>query len=131
MVLEQPLVWIDLETTGLEVEKNVILEVACMITDGKLETTVEGPNMIIKRPDDVLLNMSDWCWQQHNKTGLVQLCRSKEAVNVQDAEKTILQFVKQHVPNKNTAFWLAVRSILTKNFLEKRCRNYFPIYITG
>eukprot|EP00884_Botryococcus_braunii_P015861 jgi/Botrbrau1/2959/Bobra.0026s0027.1 len=91
----QPLVWIDLEMTGLDVEQHTILEVACLITDGDLEREIEGPNLVIHHDDEVLENMNEWSKEQHGLSGLTQ--RSRESmVTMEEAESKILEFVKEH-----------------------------------
>jgi oligoribonuclease len=126
--LNQPLVWIDLETTGLALDTNVILEVACIITDGSLEKIVEGPNLVIKRSDEILLKMSDWCWRQHNKTGLVNQCRSRESIKIKNAENILLEFVRKYIPNKATAI-LAGNSVhFDKEFIRKEMPELFSYF---
>ncbi|GLJ21361.1 hypothetical protein SUGI_0392960 [Cryptomeria japonica] len=93
--LRRPLVWIDLEMTGLDVEKDRILEIACIITDGKLFEMVEGPDLIIYQPEEYLANMGEWCQEHHNASGLVEEVR-KSKVTENEAEQQVLEFVKKH-----------------------------------
>uniref|UniRef100_A0A3Q3CTW6 Exonuclease domain-containing protein n=1 Tax=Haplochromis burtoni TaxID=8153 RepID=A0A3Q3CTW6_HAPBU len=53
--------------TGLDVEKDQIIEMACLITDSNLNILAEGPNVIIKQPDELLEGMSEWCKEHHGK----------------------------------------------------------------
>lgn len=53
--------------TGLDIEKDQIIEMACLITDSDLNILAEGPNLIIKQPDELLDSMSDWCKEHHGK----------------------------------------------------------------
>lgn len=61
------IVWIDLEMTGLNVEKDHILEIACLVTDEHLNIVSTGPNIIIHQDDEVLNNMNQWCVTQHGE----------------------------------------------------------------
>ena len=54
------LVWIDLEMTGLEPDKERIIEVATLITDAQLNVVAEGPVIAVKQPDSLLAGMDDW-----------------------------------------------------------------------
>lgn len=93
------IVWIDLEMTGLDVEKDRILEIACIITDSELNITAKGPNIILHEPDSVLESMNEWCKKHHTETGLVEAVKESK-ITLQQAEKEILDFVKQYCPAK-------------------------------
>lgn len=56
-----------LQMTGLEVDKDHILEVACLVTDSKLNVIAVGPDLVIHQPDEVLKNMNEWCVKQHGE----------------------------------------------------------------
>ncbi|KAL6503341.1 hypothetical protein OROGR_025264 [Orobanche gracilis] len=60
-----PLVWIDLEMTGLNIEVDRILEIACIITDGNLTKSVEGPDLVIHQTKECLDQMGEWCTRHH------------------------------------------------------------------
>ncbi|PKA49262.1 Oligoribonuclease [Apostasia shenzhenica] len=66
---KQPLVWIDLEMTGLNVEVDRILEIACVITDGRLTKSVEGPDLVINQSIKCLDSMGEWCQEHHAASG--------------------------------------------------------------
>ncbi|KAJ8716494.1 hypothetical protein PYW07_003121 [Mythimna separata] len=93
------IVWVDLEMTGLNIEKDHILEIACVVTDADLNVVAEGPNIVINQPDSVLNEMNDWCVAQHGESGLTEASR-KSNVSLKDAEKQVLDFVKTHAPEK-------------------------------
>ncbi|XP_044506248.1 oligoribonuclease-like isoform X2 [Mangifera indica] len=69
---KMPLVWIDLEMTGLNIEVDRILEIACIITDGKLTKSVEGPDLVIHQSKECLDSMGEWCHSHHKASGLTQ-----------------------------------------------------------
>jgi oligoribonuclease len=75
--LRQPLVWIDLEMTGLDINKDTIIEIAVLVSDGDLLKMVEGPELVIHHEDEVLDNMNDWCKEHHGLSGLTQRVRDR------------------------------------------------------
>lgn len=91
-----PLVWIDLEMTGLNVEVDRILEIACVITDGKLKKSVEGPDFVIHQTKDCLDNMGEWCQEHHASSGLIEKV-IQSTITEKEAEKQVIGFVKRHV----------------------------------
>uniref|UniRef100_A0A1B0G2H7 Probable oligoribonuclease n=1 Tax=Glossina morsitans morsitans TaxID=37546 RepID=A0A1B0G2H7_GLOMM len=111
------IVWMDLEMTGLEVEKDQILEVSCLISDEDLVVKAEGPHIVINYPPDVFENMNDWCNKHHFESGLVDKCL-KSQITLNQAEQQILQFLKQHIPKGECP--LAGNSIyMDRLFLKK------------
>ncbi|KAM5227036.1 oligoribonuclease, mitochondrial isoform 4-T4 [Hipposideros larvatus] len=95
--MAQRMVWVDLEMTGLDIEKDQIIEMACLITDSDLNILAEGPNLIIKQPDELLDNMSDWCKEHHGKSGLTKAVK-ESTMTLQQAEYEFLSFVRQQTP---------------------------------
>ncbi|KAK6469196.1 oligoribonuclease [Huso huso] len=95
--MAQRLVWVDLEMTGLDIDKDEIIEMACLITDSDLNIIAEGPNLIINQPDELLDGMSDWCKEHHGESGLTQAVRESR-ISLQQAEYEFLSFVRQHTP---------------------------------
>lgn len=61
------IVWIDLEMSGLDIEKDHILEIACLVTDAQLDLVATGPNLIIHQSHNVLNSMHEWCVAQHGE----------------------------------------------------------------
>ncbi|KAM0944307.1 putative oligonucleotidase [Dioscorea sansibarensis] len=91
-----PLVWIDLEMTGLNVEVDRILEIACVITDGNLNKLVEGPDLVIGQTKECLDNMGEWCQEHHAASGLTKRVL-QSTITERDAEKQVIDFVKKYV----------------------------------
>ncbi len=89
---ERNLIWLDLEMTGLDPEKDVILEIATVVTDGQLNVLAEGPCLAIHHPDAVLDGMDPWCVEQHGKSGLTQRCRESK-ISTLDAQARTLEFL--------------------------------------
>lgn len=89
------LIWIDLEMSGLDYHKDVILEIATIITDEELNVIAEGPSLVIHHGASVLENMDEWCIQHHAKTGLTQAVQESK-VSMEEAEQLTLDFIKEH-----------------------------------
>uniref|UniRef100_A0A1D1Z113 Oligoribonuclease n=1 Tax=Anthurium amnicola TaxID=1678845 RepID=A0A1D1Z113_9ARAE len=93
---KMPLVWIDLEMTGLDVAIDRILEIACVITSGNLTKSVEGPDLVIHQTKECLDNMGEWCREHHAASGLTKRVL-QSTITEQDAEKQVIDFVRKHV----------------------------------
>ncbi|WP_434420735.1 oligoribonuclease [Nannocystis pusilla] len=92
-----PLVWIDLEMSGLDPDHCQILEIAAIITDGDLNIVAEGPDLVIHQPDAVLDAMDEWCTRQHGSSGLTAAVKAS-TVALAEAEAQVLELVRQHCP---------------------------------
>ena len=90
------LVWIDLEMSGLDHEKERILEIATLVTDGQLNILGEGPELVIHQPDPLLEAMDDWNKKHHGGSGLVNRVKASK-VSEEDAEAQTLAFLAEHV----------------------------------
>ncbi len=91
------LIWIDLEMTGLDTVRDVIIEIATVITDSQLNILAEGPVLAIHQDEKRLTGMDEWNTAQHTKSGLVNRVR-KSTVSEAEAEAQTLAFVEQYVP---------------------------------
>ncbi len=87
------LVWIDLEMTGLDPERHVVIEIATVITDGDLNVLAEGPAAAIARSRDELGRIDEWSRKAHTSSGLLRRVRAS-AIGVAEAERMTLDFVK-------------------------------------
>ncbi|MFY0536593.1 oligoribonuclease [Nannocystis pusilla] len=92
-----PLVWIDLEMSGLDPDHCQILEIAAIITDGDLNIVAEGPDLVIHQPDAVLDAMDEWCTRQHGNSGLTAAVKAS-TVALAEAEAQVLELVRSHCP---------------------------------
>ncbi|WP_256647029.1 oligoribonuclease [Thermomonas paludicola] len=91
------LIWIDLEMTGLDTDRDGILEIATVVTDGQLNVLAEGPELAIAHPLATLEAMDDWNRNQHGKSGLWQRVLD-EGVPLAEAEARTLAFLQAWVP---------------------------------
>ena len=93
----QNLIWIDLEMTGLDPEKERIIEIATIVTDKDLNILAEGPVLAIHQSDELLNKMSDWCVKTHTENGLVERVKQSKLTE-RAAELQTLDFLKKWVP---------------------------------
>jgi oligoribonuclease len=89
------LVWIDLEMTGLDPERDRIIEIATLVTDSALEVVAEGPVIAISQPEAQLALMDDWNRSTHGGSGLLQRVRDSR-VGEAEAERATLEFLSLH-----------------------------------
>lgn len=97
MSQELNLIWIDLEMTGLDPDRDRIIEIATVVTDSHLNTLAEGPVLAVHQPDDVLEGMDEWNTRQHGQSGLTERVRMS-TVTEAEAERRTLAFLREHVP---------------------------------
>lgn len=93
--MNAPLVWMDLEMSGLDPDHCAILEIATIITDAELGIIAEGPDLVIHQSDAVLDAMDEWCTQHHGDSGLTAAVKAS-TVSLVDAEAQTLAFIAQH-----------------------------------
>lgn len=121
--MNENMIWVDLEMTGLDLDNEHIIEMACIITDKDLNIIAESEDLIIHQPDPVLDNMGEWCTKQHDESGLTQAVRESK-ISLQEAEKRMLSFVQTHTKKGNCP--LAGNTVhADKRFLYK----YMPEFI--
>lgn len=90
-----PLIWIDMEMTGLDPETCVVLEIATIVTNGELEEIAEGPSLVVHQSNAILDGMNTWCVRQHGESGLTERVRDSK-VSLKQAEEGTLAFLQQH-----------------------------------
>lgn len=115
---KNPLVWIDCEMTGLNIEVDELIEVAVIITDSDLNILDPGISVVINPGEKALHNMNDFVTEMHTNSGLIN--ELSTGIKIRDAEKVILDYVKKFVPEPKKAL-LSGNSIATdKMFLVKQ-----------
>lgn len=96
-----PLVWVDLEMTGLDPDTCTIVEIAVLITDGDLTLIAEGPSLVVHQSDEVLATMSPFVRDLHARSGLTEKIRSS-TTSLAEAEELTLAFLQKHcAPGKS------------------------------
>ena len=87
--------------TGLNPERDVIVEIATIVTDDELNIVAEGPDLVIHHSDEVLSVMDKFVVDMHTKSGLLDAIRSS-TITLEDAGRQTLEFIKSHVPEART-----------------------------
>ena len=95
------LVWIDCEMTGLDPEKERLLEIAVVVTGPNLSPRVEGPVCVIHQSDELLNKMDSWNKGTHGRSGLIDKVKASKLTE-QDAEEQILAFIKKYVSKSSS-----------------------------
>jgi oligoribonuclease len=96
------LVWIDCEMTGLDLGRDALIEVAALVTDSDLNVLGEGVDVVIHAGDPILDGMVDVVRDMHAKSGLTGEVR-RSTVTIAEAERMVLDYIKQYVPEPRTA----------------------------
>ncbi len=123
---ETNLIWLDLEMTGLDVDNDLIIEIATVVTDANLNVIAEGPSLAIYQPDAILDKMDEWNTSHHGKSGLIERVKNS-SITEKVAEEQTLDFLKQYVPERASP--MCGNSICQdRRFLHKHMKklcNYF------
>ncbi len=98
---DQNLVWIDCEMSGLDPEKERLLEIAVVITGPQLTPRVEGPVIVIHQSDAVLGAMDAWNKGTHGRSGLIDKVRAS-TVDEEAAQTELLAFIRRYVPKNGS-----------------------------
>ena len=105
------LVWVDLEMTGLDPDRHVIVEVAALVTDADLNILGEGVDLVVHATDEELAEMDDFVTNMHERSGLTPLIR-ESTVTMEQAEDAVLELISTHC-NPDHPAPLAGNSIAT------------------
>ena len=146
-----PLVWIDLEMTGLEVARHTIVEIAVLITDSELEIVDDGVDLVVHQPPAALAEMDDFVRKMHTRSGLLPAIEAS-TLSLDAAGVQVLEYLARHVPKPGTAplcgnsigvdrrfldqylpavdQYLHYRSIDVSSFKEL-CRRWYPAAYKG
>jgi len=145
------LVWLDLEMTGLDVTRHVIVEIAALVTDGELQPLDDGIDIVVHQPSAALAEMDDFVRAMHTRSALLPEIEAS-TVTLEDAGAQTLDYVRRHVPEAMTAplcgnsigvdrrfldrqlpeldRYLHYRSIDVSSFKEL-CRRWYPKVYAG
>jgi oligoribonuclease len=140
------LAWIDLEMTGLDADRHVILEIAVLVTDDDLTIVAEGPELVVFAPADALEAMDAVVVKMHGDSGLSKEV-SESTLSVEQAGTVVLEFLRQQLPDAGTVplcgnsiatdrrflvrhlpevdAWFHYRSIDVST-IKELCRRWYP-----
>ncbi|KAI1346813.1 ribonuclease H-like domain-containing protein [Xylaria sp. FL0043] len=103
MAGRDPLVWIDCEMTGLDPDREEIIEIFCIITTGTLEVVdEEGWGTVVHQDKERMDKMDEWCTRVHGQSGLTASVIASE-VTAEKAADELLAYIKTHVPERRVA----------------------------
>lgn len=118
MLVQDKLVWIDCEMTGLNLGSDKLIEIAALVTDADLNVIGDGVDIVIHADDDALAAMPDIVKTMHEKSGLTEEVR-RSTVTMAQAQQQVLDYIREHVPTEGTAP-LAGNSIATdRGFISR------------
>jgi oligoribonuclease len=112
------LVWIDLEMTGLDVERHRIVELAVIVTDAQLEVLADGLDLVVHQPPEVLAEMDDFVRKMHTKSGLLPEIEGS-SVTLEAAGEQAIEYIKQFVPEPGTAPMCGNSIGVDRRFLDR------------
>ncbi|MGW6379580.1 oligoribonuclease [Rhodococcus sp. NPDC055112] len=116
--MQDKLVWIDCEMTGLRLGTDKLIEVAALVTDSDLNVLGEGVDIVIHADEAALADMPDVVKEMHERSGLTEEVR-RSTVTLEEAEQQVLAYIREHIPTAGTAP-LAGNSIATdRGFLAR------------
>jgi len=95
------LVWLDMEMTGLDPDRDRIIEIAIVVTDAQLNTVSQAPVLVVHQPDSILDAMDDWNKSTHARSGLIDKVKAS-TLGERAVEDQLLAFLAQHVPGKTS-----------------------------
>jgi oligoribonuclease len=96
MALQELLIWVDLEMTGLDPDRDRVIEIATIVTDADLNTLAEGPVLAVHQPESVLGSMDEWNTRTHGQSGLLERVRASR-LDEASAEAEVIGFLARHV----------------------------------
>ena len=95
------LVWLDLEMTGLDPDRDRIIELAIVVTDSQLNFIAEAPVLVLHQSDDALEGMDDWNKSTHARSSLIPKVKASTLTEA-EVEQQCLDFLVQHVPSRTS-----------------------------
>ena len=95
------LVWLDMEMTGLDPDKDRIIEIAIVVTDSQLKALAEAPVAVVHQADAILDAMDDWNRSTHSRSGLIDKVKASR-LSEAPAEEQLIAFLAQHVPARTS-----------------------------
>ena len=145
------LAWLDLEMTGLDPSRHVIVEIATLVTDDELEVVAEGPDLVVHQPPEALAAMDEVVREMHTKSGLLAAIEAS-TTSLAEAGDATLAFLRSHIDEPGTVplcgnsigtdrRFLAVQLPAVEDFLHYRsidvstikelCRRWYPEILPG
>jgi len=86
-----PLIWLDLEMSGLDPDSERIIEIATVVTNADLDEIKEGPNLVIRQPQEYIDGMDEWNIKQHTNSGLIKRVK-QSTISIKQADRSVVYF---------------------------------------
>jgi len=115
--MEDRLVWIDCEMTGLDLERDALVEVAVLVTDGELNVLGDGVDVVIKPPAETLNGMADVVLDMHTSSGLLE--ELEGGMTIAEAQAQALDYIRAHVPVARKAPLAGSTVFVDRGFLAR------------
>jgi oligoribonuclease len=112
------LVWVDLEMTGLDVDRHRIVEIAVLVTDAQLELLDDGLDLVVHQPPAALAEMDDFVRKMHTKSGLLAEIE-RSTLTLDDAGKQAIEYISRFVPEPGTAPMCGNSIGVDRRFLDR------------
>ncbi|HKA94099.1 MAG TPA: oligoribonuclease, partial [Acidimicrobiia bacterium] len=112
------LVWIDLEMTGLDVERHRIVEIAVLVTDARLDVLADGLDLVVHRSPEALAEMDDFVRKMHTKSGLLAEIE-RSSLSIEEAGKRAIEYIAEFVPEAGTAPMCGNSIGVDRRFLDR------------
>lgn len=94
--------WIDCEMTGLDLQKDALIEVAALVTDAQLHVLGDGVDVVVHADEEALAGMPDVVREMHDRSGLTEAAR-RSTITLAEAEAMVMEYVMRYVPEPRTA----------------------------
>jgi oligoribonuclease len=120
------LLWLDLETTGLDPENDAILAIGAVFTDAHLVCLADSVEIVLAPTSAQLAGMSDFVTKMHMKSGLLLDCQSPSAVTFEKAYQEILDYVTSYAGDRNTTYLAGSSVHFDRSFLAEQ----MPLVLT-
>ena len=118
MAAENPnLIWVDCEMTGLDLTKDVLVEIAVLVTDSQLNILGEGVDLVIKATQEQLDGMNDFVRQMHTDSGLIT--EIPNGVSLEEASKQILEYINKYAPGAGKSPLAGNSVSVDRNFIAR------------
>lgn len=111
------LVWLDCEMTGLDLDHDELVEIACVVTEADLTPLDDGVSFVIKASDVAMAHMAEIVQKMHTESGL--LPEIPEGIDVERAQSLVLEYVRSHVPTPRKAPLCGSSIYVDRGFLAK------------
>jgi oligoribonuclease len=116
-ITSQRLVWIDLEMTGLSLERDEIVEIAAIVTESDLTEIDSGISLVVRPSQEALDNMDAYVTNMHTESGLIT--EIPQGISLTDAQSQVLAYIKGHIPEQNKGHLAGSSVYVDRGFLAR------------